>query len=522
MSRFGLILLIPIILSCSMLERKNDIVYSSKHIHTDSSKIIPPDYLAVLMSRELTEKTTFVIDGNVWESMLINKDSKFQRHLFNALSCKDKENYTEAMESLILAQESLTDNIPSSYIGLMYMGKAVVYRYMNAHYKSLKASLKASQYFDPKHDTESYFDSLLEVARSYYLLGYYADAGPMLSMLQPSLSELNSSLRAKYYDTLLSSLMSLDQTKIPEVIENMRTDVEEKNIYWLNVVYIANILGLKDLAVEAMDKYRIHNPDYEDNLAYHGVAVGLFNNSGQYLEASKSYRKYAEGVEKMLMNLVESDILNIEQINMASAKGVKYKQISLILAVCILLVLSISCIVWRMMKHRLNKKQDEIVRYSELLKEVENETERLRELYENKTLDKELRNVLMQRMDILNQFILSRVSPNYSDNPAENELRSLIDSKDNFLGSTCKTFEALHPEFTAFLVSFDLTERERGCCCLYCMGLRGNEIASYMGLTDQSYYNLSGAIRKKLGLMEYKTKLDFFLREKLRELEKIT
>ena len=94
MSRFGLILLIPIILSCSMLERKNDIVYSSKHIHTDSSKIIPPDYLAVLMSRELTEKTTFVIDGNVWESMLINKDSKFQRHLFNALSCKDKENYT--------------------------------------------------------------------------------------------------------------------------------------------------------------------------------------------------------------------------------------------------------------------------------------------------------------------------------------------------------------------------------------------------------------------------------------------
>ena len=106
MSRFGLILLIPIILSCSMLERKNDIVYSSKHIHTDSSKIIPPDYLAVLMSRELTEKTTFVIDGNVWESMLINKDSKFQRHLFNALSCKDKENYTEAMESLILAVSS--------------------------------------------------------------------------------------------------------------------------------------------------------------------------------------------------------------------------------------------------------------------------------------------------------------------------------------------------------------------------------------------------------------------------------
>ena len=45
------------------------------------------------------------------------------------------------------------------------------------------------------------------------------------------------------------------------------------------------------------------------------------------------------------------------------------------------------------------------------------------------------------------------------------------------------------------------------------MGMRGTEIAAYMGLTDQSYYNFSGVIRKKLGLMEYKTKLDIFFRE---------
>ena len=50
------------------------------------------------------------------------------------------------------------------------------------------------------------------------------------------------------------------------------------------------------------------------------------------------------------------------------------------------------------------------------------------------------------------------------------------------------------------------------------MGMRGTEIAAYMGLTDQSYYNFSGVIRKKLGLMEYKTKLDIFLREKLVQL----
>jgi len=51
------------------------------------------------------------------------------------------------------------------------------------------------------------------------------------------------------------------------------------------------------------------------------------------------------------------------------------------------------------------------------------------------------------------------------------------------------------------------------------MGMRGNEIAAYMGLADQSYYNFSSIIRKKLGLKEYKTNLDFFLRAKITEFE---
>ena len=127
----------------------------------------------------------------------------------------------------------------------------------------------------------------------------------------------------------------------------------------------------------------------------------------------------------------------------------------------------------------------------------------------------------MERMTIFNQFIISRMSPNYSEKPAEDELMKLIESKDTFLESTCKTFEILHPDFAAYLAEHNLTEKERGCCCLYCMGMRGTEIAAYMGLTDQSYYNFSGVIRKKLGLMEYKTKLDIFLREKLVQLDEL-
>ena len=208
--------------------------------------------------------------------------------------------------------------------------------------------------------------------------------------------------------------------------------------------------------------------------------------------------------------LIDSDILKKEEQMKAEIERLKYRQVIVVLVSSVLMVLLIAYIV--LYRLRLRQKA-----YSEMAARAEEEVERLRLLYENKTLDKELRDALIERLKIFNQFTLSKISPNYSERPAEEELRKLIASKDTFLESTCRAFEAVHPEFTAFLAGCNLTERERGCCCLCCMGMRGNEIAAYMGLTDQSYYNFSSNIRRKLGLKEYKTNLDIFLREKMTE-----
>ena len=142
-----------------------------------------------------------------------------------------------------------------------------------------------------------------------------------------------------------------------------------------------------DSAVEALDKYRRYNPDFEDNPAYHGGAVGIFNEQGLYKEASESYMKYSKGVEAMLVELVGSDILNLEQVKDAGIKGMRYKYLSLILCLCLVVILLLAYIVWFAMKRNLIRKQDEIERQSELLKAVEQESVRLKAMYENKTLD---------------------------------------------------------------------------------------------------------------------------------------
>ena len=497
-------------------------VVEPERLLTDSVSSGAADYLAVLMSRELTEKTTFVVDEGVLDVMSQSngRDSDFHRHLLSGMLYKQKGNYSEAMKSIIQAEEYMTKDVAAKDKGLLYMGRVVMYRYMNAHYKSARAALRASQYFDMAQDDNAFFDSLIEVARSYSMLGYHAGALSMLSIVRQNLSSLDYETRAKYHDTMLTGYMALDRTQVPEVLTEMKDDLGEKHVYWLNVAHVNDILGQKDSAVMALERYRRYNPDFEDNPAYHGVAVGIFNELGLYKEASESYMKYSKGVEAMLVELVGSDILNLEQVKEAGIQGKRYKYLSLILSLCIVLILLLAYVIWFTMKRNLIRKQDEIDRQSELLKAVEQESVRLKAMYENKTLDKGLRDVLMERIAIFNQFTLSRMSPNYSEKLAEDDLMKLIDSKDTFLESTCKTFEILHPEFAAYLAEHNLTEKERGCCCLYCMGMRGTEIAAYMGLTDQSYYNFSGVIRKKLGLMEYKTKLDLFLRDKLAQLDK--
>ena len=524
MFRYIFIVLLLTFVSCTGRSGRTDgRVVEPERLLTDSVYSGAADYLTVLMSRELTEKTTFVVDDQVLDGVLQSngRSSDFQMHLLNGMIHKQKGNYAEAMTSLLQAEECMTKDVPVKEKGLLYMGKSVLYRYMNAHFNGARAALRASQYFDQEKDADAFFDSLIETARSYSMLGYHAEALSMLTIVKSNLSKLEQESISKYYDSMLTGLMTLDPTMVRETIDSMKNDVEDKYIYWLNIAYVNNNIGQLDSAVVALDKYRRYNPDFEDNPAYHGVAVGIFNDQGLYKEASESYMKYSKGVEAMLVELVGSDILNLEQVKEAGTKGMRYKYLSLILSLCIVLILLLAYVIWFAMKRNLNRKQDEIDRQSELLKAVEQESDKLKAMYENKTLDKELRDVLMERMAVFNQFTLSRMSPNYSEKLAEDDLMKLIDSKDTFLESTCKTFEILHPEFAAYLAEHNLTEKERGCCCLYCMGMRGTEIAAYMGLTDQSYYNFSGVIRKKLGLMEYKTKLDIFLREKLVQLDEL-
>ena len=151
MFRYIFIVLFLTFVSCTGRSGStDDRLGEPERLLTDSVSSGAADYLAVLMSRELTEKTTFVVDDQVLDGVLQSngRSSDFQMHLLNGIIHKQKGNYADAMTSLIQAEECMTKEVSAKDKGLLYMGKSVLYRYMNAHYKGVRAALRASQYFD--------------------------------------------------------------------------------------------------------------------------------------------------------------------------------------------------------------------------------------------------------------------------------------------------------------------------------------------------------------------------------------
>ena len=118
----------------------------------------------------------------------------------------------------------------------------------------------------------------------------------------------------------------------------------------------------------------------------------------------------------------------------------------------------------------------------------------------------------------MNKFFTAYITKNSDiDKKANLEMEELLANKDTFMISTKHAFAGSHPEFIKYLEEHGLTEWEIGYCCLYALGLKGKEVGSYIRM--RSHYNISSAIREKLGINEHDTNLGIYIRKLLKSSE---
>ena len=518
MKTIGFISAIFFFVSCTTYNvEESDAAILSDRIRLEISSDESLNHLDVLMNKEMTDMTLpWIVEG---ATDRLSKDDNIQnRFTYNILSCLESRqmgNYSKAYDYILEAQEITEKDKDLTKEGQIMLGRYLISQYLNDYKTAVDQILKASEYFKKNNNNiYEYNNYLLEAIRGYILLGKYDFATGVLDVIGEKEEKMSPPVKSKYYDSLLNLYRYTDISKIPEILDIISEEIDSNYVYWLNIAYSYSIIGQNKDASDAIEKYLIYNKRFGKSAAYYGIRAYVMENIGSYEEALNCYKNYISKVENEYQELLDSDIHLKEYRMKTEIEELKYRQLIIILGLCVI----ISLLLIYFYKRRLNIKQEEVNSYNLLINKAEEEIKRLKLMYDNKTLDNKVREALKQRLNIFNQYTLGKISPNYSTRSAEEKLRFLINSKDMFLESTCKAFEAINPEFTAFLASCNLTERERGCCCLYCMGMRGNEIAAYMGLTDQSYYNFSSIIRKKLGLKEYKTNLDIFLKNKIEEL----
>lgn len=399
----------------------------------------------------------------------------------------------------------------------------------NIYYSLMKwnkvcdTNLQAADIFYRLNRTNSYINCLLKAVRGFLRNGEYGCAKTYLDICRKYIGSMSDKSLTNYYAGYITYCINTNANKdiiikaVNEYISSVSKDIIDNST-------IANAyIKLKDYkkALESIMKVETFPNSYAE-MRYYVILSEIYQNMHLYKEALESYCKFNKLNNDAVMSVFESDTQFMEERHVLELQAVAEREskntiILLSIIVGITLLLTIVFIRGRLrertMKQTLAEKEAE--RYKLLYQQVEYEKDNLSEILSyNQELDKEARDVIAKRLELLNKFFTVYITNNSEINRRANkELEELLADKSEFMSSTRLAFAGSNPDFIDYLERHNLTEWEIEYCCLYALGLKGKEIGTYINM--RSHYNISSEIRDKLGLAESDTNLGIYIRKLL-------
>jgi len=151
------------------------------------------------------------------------------------------------------------------------------------------------------------------------------------------------------------------------------------------------------------------------------------------------------------------------------------------------------------------------------ISQLESENEQLKVLSGKDELPDDVKEVIKERISILNALFAANILDKEPAATAYVDLvKHEISDKKKFMNSNRLAFKVSHPMFIKYLEDHNLTEYEINYICLYAIGLKGKEVGNYMEL--RRHYNISSDIRRKLGINEHETNISIYIRKLLKQL----
>lgn len=422
--------------------------------------------------------------------------------------------------------------------GRLCNAKFQVYQHLFDSASAIDAALRSADYYAAAGELSRYYDAINNVACVYEQLLDTANALHYLGILRDNWDELDESQHSCYYAGMLS--ISSDKKSL---LEQYLCEVnDEQVIYWVIVAKSYFEIGNYEQASRALkmaEKYV-----GTQGLDYKWVNALVQEATGEYRSAAKSYREFIGANGNNNIDIFESDTKFVEE-RIATNRTINH-QLYIILIIVLSLMVSFlfGLLLWvrhsslkkiHKMSEKAHKAETELLEkenrrleeeriravrekeeYERMYNEAVSRIELLERIKKEPRLGKGVRDVVDKYLSVLNKFIAAHVSKTF-DKEAKAELAALMGEQKDFLKSIGLAFSLSHPNFIGYLNKCRLNDWEKGCCCMFCIGLNNSEIADY--LKRPSFKNDLTTIRGKLKV-ERRTNIGIFLQKRMAEKDK--
>lgn len=445
-----------------------------------------------------------------------SNDHKMKALYYRGVVERNAGNNESALEYFVKAEQYVPKTEDYLFAGRIYSAKQQIYRAIYDLPKSLTAQKLAYKNFSLAKDTSRIINSLINTTSLYISLNQLDSAKYTLDTLKTYWKKLDLVQKNLFYSNLLIFTKKHNKKNLNYILSSYLKDVPEKeSINWIIVADSYFECNNIDSTLYSLSKYKeYHSSTANKDPVYFHILSCIEKESGRYQRAYDALSKYINLTNQQNYKILSQDTKFTEERVSTLMQEQREKYIRDVLILCIIILSLIFYLVINNLKAKNIKLQEAKNRYILLYNSAKEELSLLSELRTRNVLSKSVMEQLNERIGVLNKFIASHISQSYSQK-AETEIANLMKDREKFIHSTVLSFEVSNHQFIQRLLVCGLSEWEVGICCLYAIGLRGKDIASY--LQDKSFYKTSSNIRTKLNIPKNDSTINIYLTRMMEE-----
>ena len=445
-----------------------------------------------------------------------SNDYKMKALYYRGVIERNAGNNESALEYFVKAEQYVPKTEDYLFAGRIYSAKQQIYRAIYDLPKSLTAQKLAYKNFSLAKDTSRIINSLINTTSLYISLNQLDSAKYTLDTLKTYWEKLDLVQKNLFYSNLLIFTKKHNKKNLNYILSSYLKDVPEKeSINWIIVADSYFECNNIDSTLYSLSKYKeYHSSTANKDPVYFHILSCIEKESGRYQRAYDALSKYINLTNQQNYKILSQNTKFTEERVSTLMQEQREKYIRDVLILCIIILSLIFYLLINNLKAKNLKLQEAKNRYILLYNSAKEELSLLSELRTRNVLSKSGMEQLNERIGILNKFIASHISQSYSQK-AETEIANLMKDREKFIHSTVLSFEVSNHQFIQRLLVCGLTEWEVGICCLYAIGLRGKDIASY--LQDKSFYKTSSNIRTKLNIPKNDSTINIYLTRMMEE-----